>query len=113
MLKDKYNELLKEQKQDREKLKKEIDVQDLIRVKTSIPFKVFISGLYGVNAWVTFKDDFRQEGLNKIELNKLLKEFKPIKMFLVGGNSFKPLTEKEKGNEEVKQINPYIIKYNF
>ena len=115
MLKDKYNDLLKEQKAERQKLKEEIEIQDLISVKTPIPFKTYISNLWNIKAQITFKDEFRQEGLNKIELNKLLKEFKPINMFLCGGNSFRPSpdNENEKNkNEEVKQVNPYIIKYN-
>ena len=108
MLKDKYKELLKEQKEEREKLKKEMEIQSFISVKTTIPFKVYISDLYGVKAWVTFKGIFGGGGLDKRELNILLEEFPAINMFLCGDNSFRPLADKK---EESIKINPYIIKY--
>jgi len=101
-----YKELLKEQKEKRQELIKELKIKKIISDKTLMPFSVYITDLWGLDADIEFK---RDDGVNKQELLKLLDLFKPIKMFLVGGNSFKFKVKDE--NETFKEINPYIIEF--
>lgn len=108
-----YNELLAEQKKQREELKTKIELNKFISSKTKIPFKVYVGGIpkFGYFGSIHFKDLFREENANKKELLELLETFKPTKMFLHsdGGTSFLPILLKEGTSTEVL---PYEIHYN-
>ena len=102
--------LLKKQKEERLKLKEEMILKSFITKKTKIPFKIYMGGIskYGYFGSIKFKDLFREDNLNKTELNELLEAFKPYKMFLCGGNSFRPIEDLK---ESCIKVNPYILEY--
>lgn len=108
-MKSTYKELLIEQKKERIKFKiKEEIEKDLLNKIGNIDFKIFVSELWGRQVHINLFDEFRKEGANLEQINKILDAFKPIPCFLSGGNSFRMTKNIKEAN---KPINPYVIRY--
>ena len=111
---------LKELKKEYEKNKKNILQEEQLKKeiagKTDTePTGFYISDLFGSSGNVKFYSEFRGERATEQQLKKLLKTFKPYKRFIVQSGccdvSHAEVTDKERENEEVTQINPVIIQY--
>ncbi len=107
-LKEKLNTL--KEKHDQEKTN--IIKEDFILKSMPIePNRVHIYELYGTVASVHFGDDFRDNGINKTTLIKLLKELPAESMYLVndGCQSFRATKDQNERAENI-EVNPINIK---